>query len=95
MDQREQQDLINNRAKIKLERDLGPDFLSALHDPRTIELMLNADGRLWQERLGEPMRCFGAMEAGLAQSSPYTPTVDARIAPQAGGEAGCGNQRRK
>ncbi|SEA68630.1 P-type conjugative transfer ATPase TrbB [Nitrosospira multiformis] len=59
---------INSRAAEKLERDLGPDFLAALHDPRTIELMLNADGRLWEERLGEPMRCFGTMEAGLAQS---------------------------
>jgi type IV secretion system protein TrbB len=59
---------INSRAAEKLERDLGTDFLRALHDPRTIELMLNADGRLWQERLGEPMRCFGTMEAALAQS---------------------------
>ncbi len=59
---------IGTRAKIKLERDLGPDFLAALHDPRTIELMLNADGRLWQERLGEPMCCFGTMEAALAQT---------------------------
>ena len=37
-------------------------------DPRTIELMLNADGKLWQERLGEPMHCFGRMEAAQAQS---------------------------
>lgn len=68
MNQRGQQDLINSRAKIKLARDLGAEFLGVLHDPRTVELMLNADGRLWQERLGEPMRCFGKMEATLAQS---------------------------
>lgn len=59
---------IKRRARDKLERDLGLDFLCALHDPRTVELMLNADGRLWQERLGEPMRCFGTMQASLAQS---------------------------
>ena len=68
MEQGEGLILINSRAKVKLERDLGPDFLAALHDPRTIELMLNADGRLWQERLGEPMRCFGTMQGALAQT---------------------------
>ena len=59
---------IKSRATEKLERDLGPEFLGVLHDPRTVELMLNADGRLWQERLNEPMRCFGTMQASLAQS---------------------------
>jgi P-type conjugative transfer ATPase TrbB len=59
---------IKSRAKIKLERDLGTVFVHALHDPKTVELMLNADGKLWQERLGEPMCCFGTMEPALAQS---------------------------
>jgi len=49
------------RAKEKLRRDLGSDFLQALQDPRTIELMVNPDGRVWVERLGEPMRCIGDM----------------------------------
>jgi hypothetical protein len=30
--------------------------------------MLNADGRLWQERLGEPMRCIGTMRVAQAQA---------------------------
>ncbi|MDE2365781.1 MAG: P-type conjugative transfer ATPase TrbB [Betaproteobacteria bacterium] len=59
---------INDRAKMKLARDLGDEFLLVLNDPKTVEIMLNADGRLWQERLGEPMRCFGTMRAATAQS---------------------------
>ena len=42
------------RAQKKLERDMGPVLLAALHDARTVELLLNADGRLWQETLGQP-----------------------------------------
>jgi P-type conjugative transfer ATPase TrbB len=68
MDSSEDTGLINHRARLKLERDLGTDFLHALHDPKTVELMLNADGKLWQERLGEPMRCFGTMRPAQARS---------------------------
>lgn len=41
---------------------------TALNDPLTCEVMLNPDGRLWQERFGEPMKCIGTM-----------PTVDAEV----------------
>lgn len=68
MEYPEEMVLINDRAKLKLARDLGDTFLCALHDPRTVEIMLNADGKLWQERLGEPMRCFGTMRAAQARS---------------------------
>lgn len=63
----EETTLINERAKKKLSRDLGEDVLSALRDPRTVEIMLNADGKLWQERLGEGMRCIGTMPGTRAQ----------------------------
>ena len=59
---------IKERAKTKLERDMGPLFVAALNDPRTIEIMLNADGRLWQERLGEPMTCIGTLRPAQAQA---------------------------
>lgn len=59
---------IKERAIQKLERDMGPQMLTALHDPRTVELMLNPDGKLWQERLGEPMRCIGAVSANRAEA---------------------------
>ena len=36
---------VKARAKIKLERDLGPEILTALADPKTIEIMLNSDGK--------------------------------------------------
>lgn len=59
---------INDRAKRKLERDMGSDLLAALYDPKTVEIMLNADGKLWQERLGEPMKCIGSMRVAQAQA---------------------------
>jgi P-type conjugative transfer ATPase TrbB len=59
---------IKDRAKRKLERDMGPELLAALRDPKTVEIMLNADGRLWQERLGEPMRCMGTLRTAQAQA---------------------------
>jgi type IV secretion system protein VirB11 len=59
---------IKDRAKRKLERDMGPVLLASLRDPRTVEVMLNPDGRLWEERLGEPMRCIGAIAAHQAQA---------------------------
>ena len=43
-------------------------ILGALHDPRTVEIMLNADGKLWQERLGETMRCIGTLRGTQAQA---------------------------
>jgi P-type conjugative transfer ATPase TrbB len=56
------------RAQKKLERDMGPLLLAALHDPKTLEVLLNADGRLWQERLGEPMRCFGTLRPAQGEA---------------------------
>lgn len=52
----------------RIERDLGADLLKVLHDPRTVEIMLNADGKLWQERLGESMQEIGRMDANKATS---------------------------
>jgi type IV secretion system protein TrbB len=62
------QDSVKARAKIKLERDLGPEILAALADPKTVEIMLNSDGKLWQERLGEKMRQIGALSASRSES---------------------------
>lgn len=64
---------LKERAKRKLERDMGPLLLAALNDPRTVEIMLNADGRLWQERLGEKMQCIGALR--VAQSEAIIKTI--------------------
>lgn len=59
---------LKDRAKKKLERDMGPLLLAALHDPKTVEVMLNADGRLWQERLGECMTCIGTLRIAQAEA---------------------------
>ena len=44
------------RQLSKLRKDLGEVFLAALEDPETVEIVLNADGTLWQERLGEQIQ---------------------------------------
>ena len=52
---------VRDRAKIKLQRDLGAELLAHLSDARTVEILLNEDGQLWLERLGEPMCCVGRL----------------------------------
>jgi len=47
-------------------------FLSALADPETVEIVLNADGTLWQERLGEPLKEIGTMSASCADAAMRT-----------------------
>lgn len=59
---------LKERAKEKLRRDLGDVIMRALHDPKTVEIMLNADGKLWQERLGERMKCIGMMKESRAEA---------------------------
>jgi P-type conjugative transfer ATPase TrbB len=59
---------VKDRAKEKLLRDLGQTFMDAFNDPRTVEVMLNADGCIWQERLGEPMKPIGHMRSSQAEA---------------------------
>ena len=59
---------VGDRAKIKLERDLGPLILDALADPKTVELMLNPDGKLWHERLGSQRCQIGEVPRGRAEA---------------------------
>lgn len=56
------------RGHEKLRRECGETFLKALADPQTIEILLNADGRLWQERLGEKLRVIGSMNPSQAEA---------------------------
>ncbi|ARM33586.1 LvhB11 [Legionella longbeachae NSW150] len=66
--QEEQAITVKDRAREKLRRDLGGMIEQALRDPKTVEIMLNADGKLWQERLGETMRYIGNINEGRAES---------------------------
>jgi type IV secretion system protein VirB11 len=59
---------VKARAKEKLLRDLDGVFMDAFNDPKTVEIMLNADGSLWQERLGECMRRIGHMRSSQAEA---------------------------
>lgn len=65
----EEQNLtVKDRAREKLKRDLGGLIEQALNDPKTVEIMLNADGKLWLEKLGETMRCIGRITQARAES---------------------------
>ena len=57
-----------NRLLEKLRRDLGVPVLTALADPKTIEILLNADGTLWQECLGKKMIPIGKMQPSRAEA---------------------------
>lgn len=58
----------DRRIKEKLKRELGPLICGLLEDTRVIEIMLNPDGSLWVERLGESMEKVGIMSAPQAES---------------------------
>ena len=57
-----------DRVIVKLERDLGPVILKALREPSTIEVMVNADGKIWQEQLGLPMTYIGKISSAKAEA---------------------------
>ena len=53
------------RLREKLERELGETIVSALYDAKVVEVMLNADGALWTDTLGEGMRDTGAQMSAM------------------------------
>ena len=61
-------DTVKERAKEMLRRSMQPLMLDALADPKTVELILNADGKLWLERLGERMKCIGKVAPSRAEA---------------------------
>ena len=58
---------VKDRAKSKLERD-AREILSALQDPQTVEIMVNADGRIWQEKLGQKIQHIGNIQAAQVEA---------------------------
>lgn len=63
------QDTVYERNLSKMRRDFGEVFLAALEDPDTVEICLNADGTLWQERLGEALKQIGTMSEHAAEAA--------------------------
>ena len=58
---------VKDRAKSKLERD-AREILSALQDPETVEIMVNADGRIWQEKLGQKIQHIGNIQVAQVEA---------------------------
>ena len=56
-----------HRLSESMRRQLGP-FCALLEESDVVELMLNADGTVWADRLGQPMRPVGTMPAATAES---------------------------
>lgn len=56
------------RVITKIKREFGDEILSILNDPLTIEIMLNPDGKLWVEKLGQDAYCFGDFLEAKAKS---------------------------
>src|SRR5258708_8393161 len=67
-EERNGKDAALGRRLEKLRRDFGPVFLAAINEPQTIEILLNADGTLWQEKLGGRMEPIGQMSATRAEA---------------------------
>lgn len=89
-------DSKEHRIIEKLRREMGPAIRDALRDPKVIEVMLNDDGGLWVERVGEPIERLGHMDghaayammttiasANGAMVSPDNPTLEA-VLPETG-----------
>ena len=55
------------RLAETMKRQLG-SFCALLHESDVVELMLNADGTVWVDRLGQPMRPAGTMPPATAES---------------------------
>ncbi|MGI4796963.1 MAG: P-type conjugative transfer ATPase TrbB, partial [Janthinobacterium lividum] len=51
-----------------LKRQLGAGLCGLLQAPGVVELLLNADGRVWVDRLGSGMEPTSTMSASSAES---------------------------
>lgn len=56
------------RLADTLKRQLGTGLCGLLQTPGVVELLLNADGRVWVDRLGSGMEPVGDMAASAAES---------------------------
>lgn len=61
-----------NRRIEKIQRELGSQISGLLQDATVVEILLNADGILWVERLGESMTALGYFPNSRAESLIYS-----------------------
>lgn len=63
--------MIDSRSLLRLIRKLddafGPSVRAALDDPSVVEIMLNSDGSLYVERLGQSIAHLGEMDTAAAE----------------------------
>lgn len=64
-----EKEVKNSRLLEKMRREFGPLVCAHLFDDSVVEIMLNDDGRLWVERLGEPMEAVGTLPAAQAAAA--------------------------
>lgn len=66
----EKDDMTESRRRLesKLKRELGPIIMNALADPDVVEIMLNPDGQLWEDRHRVGMQPIGDMGAVQAEN---------------------------
>lgn len=55
------------RLARQLEDALGPTIGAALNEPTVVEIMLNPDGRLFVERVGQGIAAAGTLDASAAE----------------------------
>lgn len=56
------------RLESKLRRELGDVVMAALADPAVVEIMLNPDGTLWEDRHGSGMKQIGHLSRTQAEN---------------------------
>lgn len=61
-----------NRRIEKIQRELGTQISDLLQDSAVVEILLNANGQLWVERLGEAMTKVSQFPSARAESLIYT-----------------------
>src|SRR6267143_3237798 len=59
---------VTERRNEKLVRELGPLVASCLEDPRTEDVLLNPDGRVWVKRTHQDFEVVGSMLPAQALS---------------------------
>src|SRR4051812_18398375 len=79
-------DETRRRLARKLREELGELICAALDDPKVIEILLNCDGALFIERLGEPMTkvCDGF---DPKQAEAIIGTIASSLSPRSNGRA--------
>ena len=60
--------IVQDRQISALRASLGPVILAALNDPKVVEVMVNADGTVWADRVGTGREPTGQMQASDAET---------------------------